>query len=330
MTEYYLGVDIGGTKSHALIADEAGRVVGFGETGPGSHEVVGYEGLSVAIHTILDQAVRSAGIAKSQIAGAGFGIAGYDWPSERGPMRQIIESLGFGAPYELVNDAVIGLIAGASQGWGVAVVAGTSCNCRGRDPYGREGRVTGCGPAYGENAGGTELVAKAIEAVALAWTKRGPATILTERFIEAAGAHDVVDLLQGLSRGRYRLRASTAPIVFAAAETGDEVAASLIAWAGQELGSLAVGVIRQLEFESLKFEVVQAGSFYKGSPVITEMMRRVVHQVAPLAEFVRLDVPPVIGGVLLGVEQSGTKYLHLREDLIRSFREHIPDYVMPS
>ena len=34
MTRYYLGVDIGATKSHALIADETGRVVGFGAAGP--------------------------------------------------------------------------------------------------------------------------------------------------------------------------------------------------------------------------------------------------------------------------------------------------------
>ena len=31
---YFLGIDIGGTKSHALIADEEGRAVGFGQAGP--------------------------------------------------------------------------------------------------------------------------------------------------------------------------------------------------------------------------------------------------------------------------------------------------------
>lgn len=28
---YYLGVDVGGTKTHALVVDADGQVVGFGE-----------------------------------------------------------------------------------------------------------------------------------------------------------------------------------------------------------------------------------------------------------------------------------------------------------
>ena len=43
--KYFLGVDIGGTKSHALIADESGQVVGFGRAGAGNWEGVGYDGL---------------------------------------------------------------------------------------------------------------------------------------------------------------------------------------------------------------------------------------------------------------------------------------------
>jgi N-acetylglucosamine kinase-like BadF-type ATPase len=31
---FYLGVDVGATKTHALIADESGRVRGFGRGGP--------------------------------------------------------------------------------------------------------------------------------------------------------------------------------------------------------------------------------------------------------------------------------------------------------
>ena len=36
MLKYFLGIDIGGTKSHALIADENGQVVGFGRAATGS------------------------------------------------------------------------------------------------------------------------------------------------------------------------------------------------------------------------------------------------------------------------------------------------------
>ena len=76
MTDLYLGVDIGGTKSHAMLADQVGRVVGFGEGGAGNYETVGWEGLRQTLHDIVEGALSSAGAAKEQIRGAGFGIGG--------------------------------------------------------------------------------------------------------------------------------------------------------------------------------------------------------------------------------------------------------------
>ena len=81
MTRYFLGVDTGATKSHALIADGSGRALGFGEGGPGNPDSVGHEGLADVLRAITQEALTGAGISKDEIAGAGFGIAGYDWPS---------------------------------------------------------------------------------------------------------------------------------------------------------------------------------------------------------------------------------------------------------
>ena len=85
MTRYYLGVDVGATKSHALIADENGRAVGFGAAGPGNHEVVGYDGLIAALGACTGRALAMAGIDRREIAGAGFGVGGYDWPGSAAP-----------------------------------------------------------------------------------------------------------------------------------------------------------------------------------------------------------------------------------------------------
>ncbi len=318
MARYFLGVDVGSSKSHALVADDQGRALGLGIGGPGNHEVVGYEGLAETLKAITDEALRMAGVSKGQIAGAGFGIAGYDWPSEDGATRQAIQTLGLFAPYRFVNDAVIGLIAGATRGWGVAVVSGTSCNCWGRDAQGREGRVTGAGATFAEYAGAVELVGKAMQAVALAWTMRGPATRLTEAFMNLTGATNAVDLLEGLTQERYHLTANAARTVFRVAAEGDEVAQDLIRWAGRELGSLAVGVIRQLRIEALEFEVVLIGSMFKGSPLLTQAMAETVHHVAPRARLVPLGAPHVVGGVLLGMEQAGLSPMELRQLLTNS------------
>lgn len=321
MTLYFLGIDIGATKSHALIASEDGRAVGFSESGPGNYESVGWDGLQETLHTITDQALTTARIDRAQLAGAGLGIAGYDWPGEREPTRQAIDSLGLSAPCEFVNDASIALLAGATEGWGVVVVAGTSNNCRGRDRQGREGRVTGCGPRFGEFGGACELVGKAIQAVSMAWANRGPETHLAEVFARLAGASDLEDLLEGLALGRHHLPHTIAPIIFQVAAQGDAVAQDTIRWAGRELGSLAQGVIRQLCFERLAFEVVLAGSLFDGGPLLTETLRDEINTVAPEAHLVRLTVPPVVGGVLLGMEKAQLRTELLRPTLAESTLE---------
>ncbi len=315
---YFLGIDIGATKSHALIADETGQAVGFGTAGPGNHEVVGYDGLISVLNDITQQALNSAGIARAEIAGAGFGVAGYDWPSEREPTLEAIATLGLTCRVEAVNDTVIGLLAGASEGWGIAVVMGTGENCWGWDEERRTGHVTGNGGYFAEFGGAGALVRRAMQAVSKAWSLRGPQTALTEAFCQQTGAKDAEDLLEGLVLERYRLYSGNAPLVFQTAHAGDEVAKGVIAWAGEQLADLAIGVIHQLNFEDREFEIVLTGSLYEGGSLILDPMKNAIWQVAPRAKFVRLNAPPVVGGVLLGMEMGGVNGYAVRERLIET------------
>ncbi|NTV37822.1 MAG: hypothetical protein HGA82_01285, partial [Anaerolineales bacterium] len=192
--EYFLGVDIGGSKTHAALADSSGKVLGFGESGSGNHESVGYEGMVKVMREASQIALRKAGFEINQVRAGGFGIAGYDWPSERELMLASVRRLGIPGPVAIANDTMVGLLAGARQGWGVVVDAGTGDNCMGRDQRGREAHMTGCGPLFAEYGGSGSLVVRAIQAISLEWGHRGPATRLTQAFIKYLGAKDVDDL----------------------------------------------------------------------------------------------------------------------------------------
>jgi len=195
---YFLGADLGGTKTHTLVIDETGTVLGFGESGPGNHEVVGFDGMFAAMQTSMEQALNAAGLTKADIAGAGYGVAGFDWPSEYDDMAKTIDRLALSAPYKFVNDAVPGLVAGSENGWGIVVVSGTGSNCRGWDKeHKREGGVSGHGQLMGENAGASELMFRCMQLVGYAWSKRGPMTKLADVFVEKVGAKDLNDLIQG-------------------------------------------------------------------------------------------------------------------------------------
>jgi N-acetylglucosamine kinase-like BadF-type ATPase len=319
---HFLGVDVGGTKTHALITDETGRVLGFGGGGPGNWEVVGYDGFTAVLRSSVGQAAREAGLDLAAISGAGFGVGGYDWPSQRGPHLDAIAPLGLGCPVEIVNDATLGILAGSAEGWGVSVVSGTGCNARGwsRD-HKREGRaVGGMSQWSGEYAGGYDIIARAMRAVAFEWLRRGPATALTRVFLEHTGAANLDDLVEGVYLERYRFDPALVLRVFQTARDGDPQALEVIRWAGDELGGMAVGVINQLDLQQDAFDVVLIGSLFDGHPLMAETLTAAVQAIAPGARPVRLKAPPVVGAVMLGMEQAGLNGYGLREGLIRSTR----------
>jgi N-acetylglucosamine kinase-like BadF-type ATPase len=315
---YFLGIDVGSSKTHALIADENGRCIGFGKAWGGNHQVVGYDGLDDVLQQSFEQACQAANVTAGQIAGAGFGVAGYDFPSDRAAHLGAIAKLGLPCPVDVVNDGVNGLLAGTTHGIGVNVTAGSGVNCCGLGPNGEIGRIVGNGSSFGEFGGGIEIVWKGLHMVNYAWIKRIPPTTLTAIYLDATGAKDELDLMEGLSNEQYHLFPYIAIKVFEVARAGDEAALEVVHWAGQELGWLAVSVARQIGMENDEVEIVQSGSVFDGGELLTKPMRRVIFQHVPQARITRLDGPPVVGPVLLGMQVAGVDGYPVRQTLIQT------------
>ena len=319
--KHFIGFDVGSSKTHALIVEETGQCVGFGGSGGGNYQAVGWEGLETALRKSFAEALLMARLEKAQVAGAGFGIAGYDFPSDREAHLEAIASLGLSCPLEVVNDGVNGLLAGATRGVGVNVTAGSSNNCRGRNKSGKEGRIVGNSSQFGEHGGAIEIVQRGLHLVNYAWIKRLPATALTRIYLKAFGAKDELGLMEGLSNEQYELFPDLATQVIDAARHGDAAAREVIHWAGEELGWLAVSVARQIEMENDEVEIIQSGSVFGAGKAITEPMEGIVLKHCPRAKLIRLVGPPVAGAVILGMEQANFDGYAVRDRMVRTAKE---------
>lgn len=320
---YLLGIDVGNSKTHALIADLSGKVVGFSKKGCGSYEVLGPDGYCKVLQDVTQSAVMDAEITPSDILAMGFGIAGYDWHSEKDIMEKGILSLGINAPFAFVNDVVIGLIAGSRTGWGVAVDAGTGNNVRGRDKNGCEGRITGNGMLFGEYGGAGELVWRAMVMTTYAWSRRGPKTQLTQMFMDYAEVNQEDELIELFAMHQLQPSPALAKQIFRLAAEGDAVASEVIQWNARELGLNVNAVIRQLNLQNQVFEVVLIGSIFNTGEIYIAPMRATIQKFAPQANLVRLTVPPVVGSVLLAAETIGLTTKGIRQQLVKSTESFI-------
>jgi len=319
--KYFLGIDVGSSKTDALVVTETGHCIGYGKAGGGNHQSVGYDGLQNVLQQSAKQALAMAGIVPNQITAAGFGVAGYDFPSDREGHLEAISSLNLACPVEIVNDGINGLLAGASRGIGVNVTAGSSNNCRGRNSAGVEGRIVGNGVFFGEYGGGLEITLKAFQMVNYAWIKRIPPTALTKIMLEATGAKDEIDLMEGVSNEQYQLLPAIAINVIQAAQAGDLASREVIHWAGEELGWLAVSVARQISMQDEELEIIQSGSVFEAGGIIAGPMQSLIQHHLPQAKIIRLDGPPVVGAVILGMEQVNFDGYAVRRKIVTSAKE---------
>lgn len=316
---YFLGVDVGSSKTHALLTDENGQAVGFGTAGAGNWQVVGYDGLKAALYQAVDVACAMAGIQKDAIAGAGFGVAGYDFPAtDRQPHLETLATLGLVCPIDVVNDGINGLLAGTRSGIGISLAAGSGVNCCGRGPNGEQGRIVGNGINFGEFGGGSEIVWQGLHQVNYAWIQRIPPTLLTQIYLDAVGATDELDLMEGLSNERYHLYPAIAVQIFDAAQKEDAAALNVVNWASAELAWLAISVARQLGMQDSVVEIVLSGSIFKAGEILTKPMRAQILAHVPQAQFTHLSVPPVVGAALLGMEVGNFDGYKVRDELIRT------------
>jgi predicted NAD/FAD-dependent oxidoreductase len=106
-----------------------------------------------------------------------------------------------------------------------------------------------------------------------------------------------------------------------AAREGDRAALEVIRWSGEELGWLAISVARQIEMENDEVEIIQSGSVFEAGELIMEPMQSIVHQHCPQARLIRLEGPPVVGAVILGMEQASFDGYAVRDRIVQTAKE---------
>ncbi len=298
-----IGIDAGGSKTVCLLADEEGRVVSEAR-GPGVNlQSVGERRLEQALREAIDSVLDASGVEAQAIC---VGIAGVDREDDARVVTEILARVSGGVRATVVNDALIALVAGAGDGPGIVIIAGTGSIAYGRSAEGSAARAGGWGHIIGDEGSGYWIGQHALSAVVREVDGRGPSTRLTRDVLTHFGVADaqaLVRIVYNLEAPRHSV-AMLGPIVQRACEEGDAVAAQILEQAAEELAMAGRSVATRLEMRGDAFPIVLSGSVFRLVPrLVAEIGRRLI-EVAPRADVQLLAREPAHGAVTLALAEA--------------------------
>ena len=299
-----MGVDGGGTKTHALITDVDDNVLGQGVAGPSNPLRVGIANAAAAVREAIDRACEAAEVRHSDLVAAEIGLAGARRPELRARMREALSSLDI-TDLEVVGDSDIALYGATDGKPGVVVIAGTGSICCGINSAGKEVCAGGWGPMVGDEGGGSWLARRALRAVAKASDGRGPKTSLTKdacEYFHVSTPEDLSTAIYAPTITSERL-AGFGRFVIEAAKTKDEVARDIMCDAGRELALSAIAVIRNLKLQNDRFQVACVGRIFSSAgELVLASMREELKRVAPKAFIAPPLFPPAVAAARMARE----------------------------
>jgi N-acetylglucosamine kinase-like BadF-type ATPase len=237
-------------------------------------------------------------------------LANADLPDEEAALAAAVAARGWSGTTTLTNDTFAVLRAGlpGPRRWGVAITCGAGINCVGVAPDGRTSRFLALGEETGDWGGGADLGMQSLWWAIRAEDGRGPRTMLTEAVAKHFGVAEVRDVAIGVHRGTigWDQLLDLTPVLFELANRGDEVAGTLVRRQADEICLMALATIRRLGLADMAVPVVLGGGLLTArNPLLTEGIAAGLAAAAPRAVVRIVDVPPIAGAALLGLDHTG-------------------------
>jgi glucosamine kinase len=290
---FFLGIDGGGTKTRCVIGDEKSEL-GVATSSSSKVQRVGEACARDALAGAVHEACVHAGISPRQIVRSCAGITGAARPEIVGVMRDLMTSIVDGQ-LEIVSDIEIAFEDGFGSGHGVMLIAGTGSIAFGRNKKGETARAAGWGYPISDEGSGQWIGAEAVREALRARDRGQPAGLLNE-LIEKLGASGFEDFIVRLNANPPVDFAALFPVVLAASNKGDSVAAEILTRAGRELAVIAGIVIERL-FHEQSASVATHGGVLASSALVRKCFAQELSARHRRVELLDREIDPARGAL---------------------------------
>ncbi|HEX9338616.1 MAG TPA: BadF/BadG/BcrA/BcrD ATPase family protein [Pseudonocardiaceae bacterium] len=305
-----LAIDGGNSKTDVALVGPDGSVLASAR-GPGtSVDARRFDTSKVVLDDLVTAVARQAGIDPTgEIAAhtSAF-VAGVDLPEEEQRLADELATRTWSPSIRVGNDTFAVLRAGTQRPWGVAVTCGAGINCVGVAPDGAQTRFLALGRFTGDWGGGLDMGVEVMWWAMRAEDGRGEPTALSTAVAGYFGRDTVSDVAIGIHLGDIDtddlIRLTY--VLFQVSDAGDPIAMSLVDRLAAEVSTMALVAMRRLDLIKQDTEVVLGGGLLMArNPRLVRGISERVRAVAPTAQVGVVDVPPIAGAALLGLDHLG-------------------------
>lgn len=319
--EYFLGIEGGGTRTVALLADAAGRLVRRVEAGPGDVRLLTDGAMVARLREVARDLPRPAAMT--------IGLAGAREEAQWRSIRAAAAQVWPGVPCLATNEFETALAAGEPTGRGgrrgtpvaarVLVHSGTGSCCYARADDGRTATFGGWGHILGDKGSGYEIGLRALKAVVFYYDRDGIWSALGGRLLRRLQLDEPSDLIGWVQTAGRMDIAALAPEVFAAwpgpnsdggnaraarqrGPTGtkrDPIARDILEGAAHSLAKDAVGCAKKLVRPGAPVDFVLAGGVLLHQPAFARKVARGIRALWPGARVAPLARESAWGAVVL-------------------------------
>jgi N-acetylglucosamine kinase-like BadF-type ATPase len=310
LSQFVIGIDGGGTKTAAMIADRKGNVLAQHVAGPSHFQIMGVEKAARVIVSLVRECCVSVGCSPKDIHATMIGLAGAGRADDKKRMvdglRRLISSKKITLrKVRIESDARIALEGAFKGGMGIILIAGTGSIGFGKDERGNIHRVGGWGRILGDEGSGFFIGKQALTLVCRHLDGRSAPTLLTAMVAKKFGLKTSADIISAVYKNDLNI-AAIAPLVFEAVEEGDAAASEIIQLSSFELAEhvrVLVTKIQNGKEETVRRKIPLSfiGGLVAEETPLTRVLRRQISNSFPNVDIVAPSAPPVYGAVLMAL-----------------------------
>lgn len=300
--QYFIAADQGGTKTHVLLCNMDGTIIGNTKTDGACWFYSGIEKSIEYLSEAINHLKSQAGISSEQIAFIVCGAAGINWDDECGMYTQAVEQKTHIKAYTY-NDCAAAVYCDALEYENrIALCAGTEFDAAVITPDLKTPYVY-CNHTLPQDMGGTEIGRRAINAVLRADEKLSPETTLTDKVLRYFDCNSIDNLLRGYRRQTLEKQPKgLTPIVFELAKNGDSVSAKMLYDMAKNMSEYACGAIKKYELQNKKVAIILAGGVFKNEyDPFYKCIKDTIRAICKSAEIIRTTNEPVDGAWNIGI-----------------------------